>query len=166
MRRTRTLWRFFLAHQDARQEAWFEAQARQGWHLMRPGLFAFTFAAGDPCESTHRLDYQALRGDKRTEYLTLFRDAGWDFLGEKANRYYFRARPEALSPDIHSDPESRKDLSGENCASSRSWPRWAPGMPSSRAPRSSVSSHGSASLPPTRLPLITSSPRSCFSWSS
>ena len=109
MTRTRTLWRFFLAHQDRKQEAWFEDQARRGWHLVRPGLFGFTFEHGEPNESRFRLDDQMLRGEKRAEYLALFRDAGWDFLGESMNRYYFRARPEALSPEIHSDPESRKD---------------------------------------------------------
>lgn len=109
MTRTKTHWRFFLAHQDPQQEAWFEQQAREGWHLQRPGLFGFTFEAGEPREDRYRIDYHALRGGKRAEYLALFRDAGWDFLGEKANRYYFRARSEALSPEIHSDPESRKD---------------------------------------------------------
>ncbi len=106
---TRTRWRFFLAHQDSKQEAWFEEQARQGWHLLRPGLFGFTFEQGEPCEPRYRLDYQVLRGEKRAEYLALFRDAGWAFLGESMNRYYFRARPEALSPEILSDPDSRKE---------------------------------------------------------
>lgn len=109
MSRTKTLWRFFLAHQDSKQEAWFEEQARTGWHLRRPGLFGFTFEEGQPQEERYRIDYHALRGEKRAEYLALFREAGWTFLGESANRYYFRARPEALSPEILSDPESRKD---------------------------------------------------------
>lgn len=109
MTRTKTIWRFFLAHQDSRQEAWFEEQARKGWHLERPGLLGFRFAHGAPTDAKYRLDYQSLRGEKRAEYLALFQDAGWDFLGEVVNRYYFRARPEALCPEIHSDPESRKD---------------------------------------------------------
>ena len=109
MTQTKTLWRFFLAHQDARQEAWFEEEARKGWHLVRPGLFGFRFQQGEAGPCRYRIDYQMLRGEQRTEYLTLFRDAGWDFLGEAANRYYFRARPEALTPEIHTDPESRKD---------------------------------------------------------
>jgi len=109
MTRTKTLWRFFLAHQDSKQEAWFEDQAQKGWHLIRPGLFGFTFAQGAPSESKYRLDYQILRGEKRAEYLALFEDAGWDFLGETVNRYYFRARAEALAPEIHSDPESRRE---------------------------------------------------------
>lgn len=109
MTRTKTLWRFFLAHQDPHQEAWFEAQARRGWHLAAPGLFGFRFAQGEPREDRYRIDYQSLRGERRAEYLALFRDAGWDFLGAAGNRYYFRARPEALSPEIHTDPESRRD---------------------------------------------------------
>jgi hypothetical protein len=109
MSRTQTRWRFFLAHQDPQQEAWFEAQARQGWHLERPGLFGFRFAKDAPREDRYRIDYQSLSGEKRTEYLALFRDAGWEFLGESSNRYYFRAQPGALAPEIFSDAESRKD---------------------------------------------------------
>jgi|GEM_PF-994338 len=109
MNPTKTLWRFFLAHQDSKQEGWLEEQARLGWHLIQPGLFGFTFRQGEPQEANYRLDYQILRSEKRVEYLALFRDAGWEFLGERVNRYYFRARPEALSPEIFSDPESQRD---------------------------------------------------------
>lgn len=112
MSRTKTLWRFFLAHQDAQQEAWLETQAQRGWHLVKPGIFGFRFASGDPREDRYRLDFQThrtLKRPDREDYLGLFRDAGWDFLGQAGNRCYFRARPGALSPEIHSDPESRKD---------------------------------------------------------
>jgi hypothetical protein len=101
--------RYFLAYQDPRQEAWLEAQALEGWHLTRPGRFAYSFVQGEPRADRYRMDYQVLRGEKRADYLALFRDAGWEFLGEVTNRYYFRARPEALSPEIFSDAESRRD---------------------------------------------------------
>jgi hypothetical protein len=106
---TKTFWRYFLVHQDPAQEAWLEAQARRGLHLARPGLFSFAFVEGEPRQEKYRLDFQMLRGAKRDEYLALFRDAGWEFLGQVANRYYFRARPDAFSPEIFSDVESRKD---------------------------------------------------------
>jgi hypothetical protein len=54
------------------------------------------------------MDAMAMRGAKREEYLALFDDAGWDFFGGTANRYYFRARPDAFSPESHSDPESAR----------------------------------------------------------
>jgi hypothetical protein len=101
-------WRYFLAHQDPTQETWLEEQARRGLRLVRPGLFRFTFVEGQPGEEKYRLDFQTLRGAARDEYLGLFRDAGWEFLGQVANRYYFRARSDALSPEIFSDAESRK----------------------------------------------------------
>ena len=50
-----------------------------------------------------------LRGRQRDEYLDLFKDAGWDFLGEVTNRYYFKSRSDAFSPEVFSDPESRRD---------------------------------------------------------
>ncbi len=109
MSEQKVFWRFWLAHEDSRQEAWLEAKARQGWHLVKPGILGFRFEPGDPREARYRLDYQVQKGRDRSEYLALFKDAGWEFLGEVSNRYYFRARPEALSPEIFTDAESRKD---------------------------------------------------------
>jgi hypothetical protein len=109
MTNTTTFWRYFFAHQDPAQERWLDAQARRGLHLVKPGLFRFTFAQGAPSDARYRLDFQMLRGEPRREYLALFNDAGWEFLGQVANRYYFRARPDALSPEILSDAESRRD---------------------------------------------------------
>jgi hypothetical protein len=106
---TTNRWRYFFVHEDPKQEAWLEEQARRGLHLVRPGLFRFAFAQGEPRQEKYRLDFQTLRGAAREEYLALFRDAGWEFLGQVANRYYFRARPDALSPEIFTDVESRKE---------------------------------------------------------
>jgi len=102
-------WRYFFAYQDPQQEAWLEEQARRGLHLTRPGLFRFEFVQGEPRDEKYRLDFQTLRGAARTEYLGLFRDAGWEYLGQIANRYYFRAGPHAMSPEIFSDVDSRKE---------------------------------------------------------
>jgi hypothetical protein len=109
MTRTKSMWRFFLAYEDQKQEAWLEALALQGWNLSRPGLFRFIFTKGKPNTNRYRLDYEMLRGKQRDEYLVLFQDAGWDFLGEVTNRYYFKARSDAFSPEVFSDPESRRD---------------------------------------------------------
>ena len=104
----KTVHRIFLAYQDKELEAWLEAEAAKGWHLVKPGFLGHAFIQGEPRKSTYRMDYMAMRGAKREEYLALFDDAGWDFLGETANHYYFRARPDAFSPEIHSDPESAR----------------------------------------------------------
>ena len=106
---TTNRWHYFFAYEDPKQEVWLEDQARSGLHLVRPGLFRFTFAQGEPRDEKYRLDFQMLRGAAREEYLGLFRDTGWEFLGQVANRYYFRARLDASSPEIFSDLESRRD---------------------------------------------------------
>ena len=54
--KTKTLWRFFLSHQDARQEAWLESLARQGWHLTSPGWLPFRFERGESRPDRYRLD--------------------------------------------------------------------------------------------------------------
>jgi hypothetical protein len=106
---SKTFFRYFLAHQDARQEAWLESLARQGWHLASPGWVAFGFVRGESRRDRYRLDYQRLDHERRAEYLGLYRDAGWDFVGESFNRYYFRSSQDSMSPEIFSDAESRND---------------------------------------------------------
>jgi len=105
---TITRWRYFFAHQDADQESWLDAQARCGLRLVRPGLFRFAFTQAEPRDEKYRIDFQMLRGRARDEYLGLFRDAGWEFLGQVASRYYFRARPDAFAPEIFTDADSKK----------------------------------------------------------
>jgi hypothetical protein len=108
---TKRVFRIFWAWEDERQEKWFEAMARGGWHLKRPGALWFRFEQGPPAEVAYRIDYPGSRtvgkGD-RQEYLALFRDSGWEFVGESAGWYTFR-KPigEGPAPEIFTDSESR-----------------------------------------------------------
>lgn len=105
---TKTIWRVFLSYSDPKQEQWLETQARLGWHLVGVAPLRFKFVQKEPREDRYRMDFQLLRGKQRQDYLQLFQDAGWDLVGQLGNRYYFRASGDTLSPEIHSDSESRK----------------------------------------------------------
>lgn len=104
----RRVFRTFFAWQDDREEAWLREMAKKGWHLERPGIFRQTFVAGAPTDVVYRFDYRIVNPREQAEYLGLFRDSGWEYLGSVSNWHYFRTPAgTGADPDIFSDDESR-----------------------------------------------------------
>jgi len=105
---TKTVFRVHWAWNDDKEERWLGRMAQEGWHLTAPRGFFYRFEKGAPAECVFRLDYQSLRKFDRREYLGLFKDAGWEFVGEFSNWYYFRTSiGPGPAPEIHTDLESR-----------------------------------------------------------
>jgi hypothetical protein len=107
---TETLKKFhwFWAWGDEKEEAWLHEMARQGWHfksVIPPGFY--TFEKGEPRNDFYRLDF-FVDSKARADYLQLFKDAGWDYLGEMGSWQYFRknAAPGVI-PKIFTDHESK-----------------------------------------------------------
>ena len=107
-RETKVRWRLFWAWDDEKEEAWLREMARQGWHLRRPALLRYVFDRGEPADIVYKLDYNVLLRDRGEEYEALFRDAGWEYVGQVASWHYFRTPAgEGADPDIFTDTESR-----------------------------------------------------------
>jgi hypothetical protein len=105
-----TLCRFkwFWAWQDHEEEAWLRKMAQQGWHLSSFFPTIYTFARGEPRDDIYRLDYINLKKADFDEYLQLFLDAGWEFVGGMSGWQYFRKPFEAGDvPEIHTDAPSK-----------------------------------------------------------
>jgi hypothetical protein len=100
---------WFWAWDDEKEEAWLREMSQQGWHLLSYQFPSnYTFEQGKPADYVYRLDYFIDRKD-RENYLQLFRDAGWDHLGEMGGWQYFRKRTiNGEAPEIYSDNESKK----------------------------------------------------------
>ena len=100
--------KWFWAWDDEREEAWLTDMARQGWHLVRPGLFGFyTFEQGESRNVIYRLDYRTSDKDM-ADYLTLFADAGWEHLGTMGGWQYFRKEArEGETAEIYTDAASK-----------------------------------------------------------
>jgi hypothetical protein len=100
--------KWFWAWQDEQEEAWLTRMGEQGWHLHKlqgPGLY--TFAAGKPRKDAYRLDFITNRKDY-SSYLQLFKDAGWEHLGEMSGWQYFRHPADGQDlPEIYTDPASK-----------------------------------------------------------
>ena len=103
----RTKW--FLPWQDEKEEAWLEDMSLNGWHLAAVQLpCMYTFDKGEPCRNAYRLDYMMMNRNQLDEYLQIFQDAGWEYVGEMSNWRYWRKKVvSGESPEIFTDNESK-----------------------------------------------------------
>lgn len=91
METTQTKTKWFWPWQDEKEEAWLEQMSADGWRLRSVGLMGrYAFDQDRPCRFTYRLDYMLLNKDKRSEYLQIYQDAGWEYIGEMSNWQYWR----------------------------------------------------------------------------
>ncbi len=99
--------RWFWPWEDDCEEKWLREMSLQGNHMKKvifPGIY--TFEAGIPKDYVYRLDYAPENFNEN--YLTLFRDAGWRYLGNLNYWQYFRK--EVLGddvPEIFTDNDSK-----------------------------------------------------------
>lgn len=108
IRRLNVWWVWNYDKQERTLDRWSE----QGIQLVKPGWFSATYVRDASQRYAYRLDYQPdikWRLDKRREYLTFYRDAGWEYLGQCSQWHYFR-RPWTNSEpmDIYTDASSLK----------------------------------------------------------
>jgi hypothetical protein len=105
MKRTKWFWPW----QDGKEEAWLEGMSQKGWHLKSVQLpCVYTFDKGEPYRNVYRLDYMLVKKDKLDEYLQIFQDAGWEYVGEMSNWRYWRKRVvNGETPEIFTDNESK-----------------------------------------------------------
>lgn len=100
--------RWFWLWDDEREESWLREMAQQGWHFKSVSLPGNdTFEQGDPRDDVYRLDFFTNRKDM-VNYLRIFQDAGWEYMGEMNNWQYFR-KPvvDGVIPEIFSDNTSK-----------------------------------------------------------
>ena len=95
--------------EDEKEEAWLRQMANEGLHLVRlAGLGRYAFQAGAPRDVVYRMDYFGSRRADYQHYLQIFRDSGWELVGEFFNWQYFRKPVEhGESPEILTDNESK-----------------------------------------------------------
>jgi hypothetical protein len=91
--------KFFMPWQDNLQEKWLEEMSRQGLHLKSINWSDGEFVRGQPKNYVYRLDFQDALKQSKAEYLRLFSDMGWEYLGELEGWQYFRnlAQPERVA---------------------------------------------------------------------
>jgi len=106
--------KWFWPWQDEQEEAWLRSMSQKGWHLFSVGLpCIYRFRAGEPRDYVYRLDYQTFpkkdKQEDKQEYQQLFRDAGWEHIGEMSGwqQYFRKEAKEGEALEIFTDVESK-----------------------------------------------------------
>ena len=101
--------KWFWLWQDDIEEAWLEQMSQLGLHLKKAQIMAqYDFIQGQPEDFAYRLDFRdSLKRKNKEEYIHLFNDAGWEYLGEMGGWQYFRkpAQP-GDDKEIFTDPNT------------------------------------------------------------
>lgn len=109
MKTTVQKFKWIWAWQDEQEEAWLSDMARTGLHLespIFPGIYRFH--SGVPKEVIYRLDYKSTPRKDTEAYLQIFRDAGWEHVGEMSGWQYFRKQVQpGETAEIFTDRDSK-----------------------------------------------------------
>jgi len=91
-----TRYKWFWVWQDNAEEKWLEKMSHLGYHLTSVSLpCIYTFKQSEPVNFSYRLDYRRFSNKEKQHYLQIFRDAGWEYLGEMSLWQYFRKQVKA-----------------------------------------------------------------------
>jgi len=105
---TKRVVKVIFAWKDEKEEKWLEQEAEQGWKLISAAPYFYTFQRSEPEKVTYRLDYKLTLDKDYQEYLSLFRDAGWELVVTFANWHYFRiARQDGATPEIYNTGKTK-----------------------------------------------------------
>ena len=113
MGKRQTKIRFFTIADYNEEQAWLEEQHENGWKLVKvTAPCFFTFEECVPEEVSYRLEFNQTKATD--DYLQMYEDYGWDYIGGCMNWSYFR-KPVVESTaegenEIFSDDESRLNM--------------------------------------------------------
>ncbi len=92
--KTKTVFKAIFAWEDEKEEKWLEQMATEGWKLISVAPYVYKFERSEPEKVVFRLDYKNTLDKDYQEYLTIFKDAGWEMFATFANWHYFKIKPE------------------------------------------------------------------------
>jgi hypothetical protein len=105
---TKKVVKVIFAWEDEKEEKWLEEMAAQGWKLETAAPYVYYFRKSEPEKVVIRLDYKMTLDKDYQEYLSLFRDAGWELVVTFANWHYFRISPQNNeTPEIYNSSRAK-----------------------------------------------------------
>ncbi len=105
---TKTIIKAIFAWEDEKEEKWLEEMAAQGWKLISVAPYVYKFQRSAPEKVVFRLDYKLTTDKDYQEYLSIFKDAGWEMFATFANWHYFKIKPENQeTPEIFNSGKAK-----------------------------------------------------------
>ena len=109
---SKTEMRFFFLPDFEKEEKYLAKQHRQGWKLIQNYLgFLFVFEKCQPEEVVYQLDFKP-KGQDKSEYIQMFADYGWDYIGDCNHFSYFRKNQSLGEVEIYSHLQSKLEMIG------------------------------------------------------
>ncbi|NQI72770.1 DUF2812 domain-containing protein [Streptococcus suis] len=107
---TKTEIHFFFLPDFEKEEVYLAEQHRQGWKFVQNYLgFLFVFEKCQPEEVVYQLDFKP-RGQDKSEYIQMFADYGWDYIGDCNHFSYFRKSESLGEVELYSDRQSKFEM--------------------------------------------------------
>lgn len=104
----KTVFKVFFVWQEKKEGQWLRKMSNDGWHLDRVGFLHYRFKKGEPKDTIYQFDFKLVRRKELGDYITIFEDAGWEYVSRCGNWYYFRTEAkEGLIPEIYTDNASK-----------------------------------------------------------
>ena len=107
---TKKEFRWFTIVQHEQEQEYLRRQHNAGWAFVKvTGLGMYHFRRCEPADVVYQLDYNQEGSAHKDEYITMFRDCGWEYIQEYAGYSYFRKDAAAMQGDeeIFCDDASR-----------------------------------------------------------
>lgn len=107
---TKSVFKAIFAWEDEKEEKWLEQMAAEGWKLISVAPYIYKFQRSEPERVIFRLDYKFTNDKDYQEYLTIFKDAGWELFATFANWQYFKINPENNEvPEIYNSDRAKAE---------------------------------------------------------
>lgn len=114
MKDRKTMFRIFTIAEWEKEQDFLREQHKNGWKFINLTIpCAYHFERCDPEDVIYQLDYNPEGIAHKDEYITMFRDCGWEYLQDFAGYSYFRKPVTAMQggeEEIFCDDESRLEM--------------------------------------------------------
>ncbi len=110
---TRHEFRFFTLFDYDLEEEWLRNMNAQGWRVTDVTLTFYTFERCEPEDVVYKMDFCEVTGNEKTNYLSMFKEYGWEFVYEVNSYCCFRRPSKGISQkdlDIFSDTGSKFEM--------------------------------------------------------
>ncbi|MCK4050308.1 DUF2812 domain-containing protein [Streptococcus suis] len=107
---TKTEIHFFFLPDFEKEEVYLAEHHRQGWKFQKNKFgFFYIFEKCLPEEVIYQLDFKP-NGQDKEEYLQMFADYGWEYVGDCNHFSYFRKNESLGEVELYSDRQSKLEM--------------------------------------------------------
>lgn len=112
---TKKEFRYFTIFNHHKEEEYLRTRHKEGWKFTKvTGIGFYHFEKSEPEDVIYQLDYNPQSRDKKSEYIQLFEDCGWEYIQDYVDYSYFRKSSCEMNEceEIFNDEQSKADMFG------------------------------------------------------